>query len=87
MSAYSQQEDVAVMVDESSQQHQEEMEEEVAGPLPIQKLEEAGISVQDTRKLLEAGYHTVESIAYTPKKELLNIRGISEAKAEKIAAE
>lgn len=36
---------------------------------------------------MDAGYHTVESIAYTPKKELLNVRGISEAKADKIAAE
>ncbi|KAI9229046.1 MAG: Rad51-domain-containing protein [Piptocephalis tieghemiana] len=75
------------MAEESSQQHHEEMEEEVAGPLPIHKLEESGISPQDTKKLLDAGYHTVESIAYTPKKELLNVRGISEAKADKIAAE
>jgi DNA repair protein RAD51 len=37
--------------------------------------------------LVEAGFHTVESIAYTPKKLLLTIKGISEAKADKILAE
>lgn len=41
----------------------------------------------DVKKLLEAGYYTVESIAYTPKKQLLNIKGISEAKADKILLE
>lgn len=39
------------------------------------------------KKLLEAGYYTVESIAYTPKKQILNIKGISEAKADKILLE
>ena len=38
-------------------------------------------------KLREAGYHTVESIAFTPKKQLLGIKGISEVKAEKILIE
>lgn len=36
------------------------------------------------KKLEEAGFHTVEAVAYAPKKELLNIKGISEAKADKI---
>ena len=39
------------------------------------------------KKLHEAGYHTVEAIAYTPKKMLLNVKGISEAKADKILME
>merc|ERR1719471_320470 len=39
------------------------------------------------RCISEAGYHTVESIVYAPKKNLLAIKGISEAKADKIAAE
>ncbi len=39
------------------------------------------------KKLIEAGYYTVESIAYTPKKTILLIKGISEAKAEKLIAE
>lgn len=51
------------------------------------KLEEAGISAVDVRKLMDAGFHTVESIAYTPKKNILLIKGISENKADKILAE
>lgn len=35
----------------------------------------------------ENGFYTVESIAYTPKKVLLSIKGISEAKADKLLAE
>lgn len=36
---------------------------------------------------MEAGYHTVESVAYAPKKALLAIKGISEAKSDKILTE
>ena len=43
-----------------------------------------GISAVDVKKLMEAGYHTVESVAFAPKKLLLTIKGISEAKADKI---
>jgi hypothetical protein len=46
-----------------------------------------GISVQDTKKLIDAGLHTVEAVAYQPKKALAAIKGISEAKAEKILNE
>jgi DNA repair protein RAD51 len=38
----------------------------------------------DITKLKEHGYHTVESIAFTPKKHLLLIKGISDTKADKI---
>ncbi|MGH0139860.1 UNVERIFIED_CONTAM: hypothetical protein FKN15_008702 [Acipenser sinensis] len=48
---------------------------------------QCGISANDVKKLEEAGFHTVEAVSYAPKKELLNIKGISEAKAEKILAE
>ena len=48
---------------------------------------EVGISAQDMKKLADAGLHTIESIAYTPKKVLVGIRGISEQKADKILAE
>jgi hypothetical protein len=47
----------------------------------------SGISAADVKKLLEAGFHTVESVAYTPKKALLAIKGLSEAKCDKILAE
>lgn len=37
--------------------------------------------------MIEAGYHTVESIAFVPKKHLITVKGISEAKADKLIAE
>ena len=37
------------------------------------------------KKLEDAGYHTVESVAFAPKKTLIAIKGISDAKADKIA--
>jgi DNA repair protein RAD51 len=63
------------------------VEEEVSGPLPVSALEQHGISAADVKKLAEAGYNTVESIVYAPKKNLLVVKGISEAKADKIMAE
>lgn len=39
------------------------------------------------KKLEERGYHTIESVAFAPKKDLLTIKGISEQKADKIIAE
>ena len=48
------------------------------------RLEEEGISSADIKKLIEGGYNTVESILFTPKKALVEVKGISEAKLEKI---
>ena len=47
-------------------------------------IQQCGIGASDIRKLEDAGFHTIEAVAYAPKKELLNIKGISEAKADKI---
>ena len=47
----------------------------------------AALTPTTAKKLIDAGFHTVESIAYTPKKALVGIKGISEAKAEKIISE
>ncbi|KAG0062348.1 recombinase rad51 [Linnemannia elongata] len=65
----------------------EEEEEEAATHMLTEKLEECGIQAADVKKLKDAGYYTVESIAFTPKKTLLTIKGISEAKADKIITE
>ncbi|KAJ1680240.1 recombinase rad51 [Spiromyces aspiralis] len=62
-------------------------DEDMGGPIPIQKLEEVGISANDVKKLLEAGYYTVEAVAYTPRKQLLTIKGFAEAKVDKIINE
>ena len=70
-----------------SQQNQEEEEFQSTGPLLVNKLQEAGIHPNDVKKLIEAGLNTVEAVAFTPKKHLLIIKGISEQKADKILAE
>jgi len=38
------------------------------------------------KKLQAAGYHTVQSVLYIPKKQLIAVKGISDAKADKILA-
>lgn len=62
-------------------------DERTSGPLLIGKLEEAGIHANDIKKLTDAGLHTVEAVAFTPKKALITIKGISDQKADKILAE
>ena len=42
-------------------------EENSASALPISTLEKYGISSADVKKLQEAGFHTVDSVVYTPK--------------------
>ncbi|KAK8950933.1 hypothetical protein KSP39_PZI003221 [Platanthera zijinensis] len=63
---------------------QEEVEDMQHGPFPIEQLEISGIAAIDIKKLRDAGLCTVEAIAYSPRKELLQIKGISEAKVDKI---
>eukprot|EP00124_Ichthyophonus_hoferi_P005042 Ihof_evm3s650 gene=Ihof_evmTU3s650 len=72
---------------EQPQNITEEEEEEASGPLPIAKLEANGIMAVDIKKLQEAGFYTVESVAYAAKKQLLGIKGISENKCDKIMLE
>jgi DNA repair protein RAD51 len=54
------------------------------GIVKISTLTEEGISPADIKNLRNAGFHTIRSIAYASKKRLIEIRGISEAKAEKL---
>jgi len=70
-----------------AEEEQNEIQENELGPMPVSRLEANGIAATDVKKLVENGYHTVESVAYTPKKQLLQIKGISEAKCDKILAE
>ncbi|KAG6842262.1 recombinase rad51 [Blastosporella zonata] len=74
---------------QASQAPDEETGEEYAftGPLLVNKLQEAGIHPNDIKKLAEAGLNTVEAVAFTPKKHLVTIKGISDQKADKIIAE
>lgn len=72
---------------QSSQAPEGEDEYQVTGPLLVSKLTEAGIHVNDIKKLTSAGLHTVEAVAFTPKKHLVTIKGISDQKADKILEE
>lgn len=72
---------------EASQNEEPQQDHSLSGPLLVQKLEEAGIHANDIKKLADAGLHTVEAVAFTPKKNLMVIKGISDSKAEKILAE
>ncbi|XP_015922903.1 DNA repair protein RAD51 homolog B [Parasteatoda tepidariorum] len=65
----------------------EEEELDEGGPMAIQKLEGNGITASDIKKLQDAGFYTVECVAFAPKRHLLSIKGISEAKADKILTE
>ena len=62
-------------------------EEEQFGPLLVATLEQHGIAATDVKKLVGAGFYTVESIVYAPKKKLMEVKGISEQKADKIQLE
>lgn len=68
-------------------QNDVEMEENSKGYNLVSRLEQCGVHPSDIKKLREAGYYTVESVAYAPKKELIAVRGLSESKVDKIAAE
>lgn len=46
-----------------------------------------GLTKRDIQSIVEAGYNTVESVAYTPQRVLEQIKGISAVKAGKILAE
>jgi len=78
---------VDVVAEESTSKAATEDDEDQFGPLPISSLEQHGIGAADVKKLQEAGFNTVESVVYAPKKNLVDIKGISEAKADKIIAE
>lgn len=72
------------------QQDEEQVGEEEAdqGPILVQALEsQAGLKASDIKLLMDGGYFTVEAVAYATKKALLHIKGLSEAKVDKIKQE
>ncbi len=60
----------------------EEMDDENSY-IPIEDLQQHGINMADIKKFKESGIHTVSGVLMMPRKELLNIKGISEAKVLK----
>nr|XP_029124326.1 DNA repair protein RAD51 homolog isoform X2 [Elaeis guineensis] len=65
-------------------EEEQEIEDMQHGPFPIEQLQASGIAALDVKKLKDAGLCTVESVAYSPRKGLLQIKGLSEAKVDKI---
>lgn len=51
------------------------------------KKKDYGIQEADIKKLQGAGFYTVDAIAYSPRKSLLAIKGLSEPKVDKIMKE
>jgi len=83
---------IPVIMSAEDEQSQSGYEEGNAGgpgaPTPLIALEgTAGLTKRDIQLFVDGGYNTVESIAYTPKKLLEQIKGISEQKATKILTE
>jgi DNA repair protein RAD51 len=50
------------------------------------RAQQHGVAAADIKKLKEGGVHTVEHLAHAPKKQLAEIKGLSEAKIEKMQA-
>ncbi|EGG08271.1 uncharacterized protein MELLADRAFT_105250 [Melampsora larici-populina 98AG31] len=67
-----------------AEEEEDQNQAQASGPIPIAALAEHGFSSSDIQKLITAGNDTVEAIAYQPRKSLIAIKGISEAKADKL---
>lgn len=52
----------------------------------LDTLEGGGITAADLKKLKERGFHTVEAVAHATRKELAEIKGISDQKVDKLLA-
>ena len=67
-------------------QQEAELQEDAGGPgfNLVEQLEGPGIAAADLKKLKEAGLHTIEAVAYATRKELGQIKGISDNKVDKI---
>ncbi len=68
------------------EEHAEDMEAEEAysAYCHVSELEQHGINRKDTEKLASAGFCTVQSIAYATLKSLCQVKGVSDAKAQKL---
>ena len=76
---------MAAAVEEQAMMQEGDMgEEEQVMFNPIDRLEGPGLGAPDIKKLRDAGYHTIEAVAYATRKELGAIRGISDNKVDKI---
>jgi len=51
---------------------------------PVRPLQDFGVAAGDVKKLKEAGFYSVESVAYASRRELADVKGVSDAKVSKI---
>ncbi|KAJ5620558.1 RecA recombinase Rhp51 [Penicillium lagena] len=75
----------------TAEEPQPEYDESMTGPgapMPLSALEGlAGLTARDIKLFVDEGFRTVEAVAYTPKRVLEQIKGISEQKATKVLVE
>lgn len=62
-------------------------EDDACGPQLIESLENSGVSAVEVKKLKDAGFYTVEAVAYSTLRRLCDVKGVSENKAAKIQQE
>lgn len=55
--------------------------------LPFLTTQEFGIAAADIKKLKDNGVHSVEALAHSNKRDLNNMKGLSEAKVDKMQKE
>lgn len=72
------------VIQEDEEEEVNQVQENETEYHPVEILQEHGINNSDIKKLVEAGYHSLESIFYNPDKTLLAVKGLSEAKVDKI---
>ncbi|KAG1446040.1 hypothetical protein G6F56_009707 [Rhizopus delemar] len=70
-----------------TQEEEEEEQDNRCTAYPVTILEKYGVQSTDIKKLQNSGFYTIESIAYSPIKALLAIKGFSETKVDKIMKE
>ena len=63
---------------------QDELDLEQTNFIEIEKLQDHGINAADIAKLKGGGFCTITSIIMATRKELTNIKGINDAKIDKI---
>ena len=74
------------IIEKAEDEEEEANQAEESGPEfhELDKLQEGGINSSDIQKLKDAGFNSLEAISYTAKKNLVLIKGLSEAKIDKI---
>ena len=73
-----------VVEEEIEEEAVEQREENESEFHPKELLQDEGIQSADIKKLVEAGFNSLESVSYVPKKNLVVIKGLSEGKVDKI---